>query len=77
MRNIQAPSESLSSDEIKGIIRYPCCPKQNAVIGHDAHGRLCIQCANCGKFLLIDNDRMTATVTKPCRGVTARFKDVG
>jgi len=74
MEKNNLPSLSLSLEEIKGIIQYPCCPRQNAVIALDAHGRVSVQCANCGRFLLIDNDRMTATVMKPCKGATARFR---
>ena len=77
MEQNNQPSLSLSLDEIKGIIQYPCCPKQNAVIALDAHGRVSVQCANCGRFLLIDNDRMTASIKKPCKGVAARFKNAG
>ena len=77
MEQNNQPSLSLSLDEIKGIIQYPCCPKQNAVIALDAHGRVSVQCANCGRFLLIDNDRMTASITKPCNGVAALFKNAG
>ena len=65
---------ALSLDQIKGIIQFPCCPKQTAVVSRDAHGRVSVQCANCGRFLLLDNDRMTATVTKPCKGAKALFK---
>ena len=68
---------SLSLDQIKGIIQYPCCPKQTAVVSLNAHGQISVQCANCGKFLLIDNDKMTATVTKPCKGAKTRFRSAG
>ena len=73
----QPEPAALSLDQIKGIIQFPCCPKQTAVVSQDAHGRISVQCANCGKYLLIDNDRMTATVTKPCKGATARFRSAG
>lgn len=70
----QPEPAALSLDQIKGIIQFPCCPKQTAVVSWDAHGRVSVQCANCGRFLLLDNDRMTATVTKPCKGAKAFFK---
>lgn len=73
----QAEPAALSLDQIKGIIQYPCCPKQTAVVSLDAHGRISVQCANCGKYLLIDNDKMTATVTRPCKGAKARFRSAG
>ena len=68
---------TLSLEDVRGIISFPCCPKQTAVVSKDAHGRVSVQCANCGKFLLIDNDKMTATVTKPCKGAKARFRNAG
>ena len=70
----QPEPATLSLDQIKGIIQFPCCPKQTAVVSRDAHGKVSVQCANCGRFLLLDNDRMTATVTKPCKGAKALFK---
>jgi len=73
----QAEPAALSLDQIKGIIQFPCCPKQTVVAAVDAHGRASVQCANCKRFLLIDYDRMTATVTKPCKGATARFRSAG
>ncbi len=65
---------NLSLEDIRGIISFPCCPKQTAVVSKDAHGRVSVQCANCGRFLLIDQDRMTATVMKPCKGAKAKFR---
>ncbi len=73
----QSDPPALSLDQIKGIIQYPCCPKHTAVVSLNAHGQISVQCANCGKFLLIDNDRMTATVTRPCKGAKARFRSAG
>ena len=65
---------NLSLEDIRGIISFPCCPKQTAVVSKDAHGRVSVQCANCGRFLLIDQDRMTAAVMKPCKGAKAKFR---
>ena len=61
-------------EKIKGMIQYPCCPKQSAIVYEGARGSASIQCPNCRKFLLLDYDRMTAVITKPCRGAAARFK---
>ena len=61
-------------EKIKGMIQYPCCPKQSAIVYEGACGSASIQCPNCKKYLLLDYDRMTARITKPCRGAAARFK---
>lgn len=53
----------LSVDRIKGIIHYPCCPKQTAVVSNDAHGQASVQCANCKRLILLDYDKMTAKPT--------------
>lgn len=71
------PYPTIPPDRIKGIIQYPCCPKQTAVVSKDAHGQASVQCANCKRLILLDYDKMTASITKPCKGVAARFKNAG
>ena len=69
--------ETLSLDKFKGRIPFPCCPQKSAIVSMDAHGKISVQCPNCGKFVLMDQDLMTATITKPCRGASEHFKNAG
>ena len=74
MKKNDGSNQGNTPGNIKGMISYPCCPKQSAIVYEGAHGSASIQCSNCRKFLLLDYDTMTATITKPCRGAAARFK---
>lgn len=67
----------LAIDRIKGRVPYPCCPHRSAIVSEDAHGKISVPCPSCGRFVLIDQDRMTATVTKPCKGASAKFRSAG
>ena len=70
----ESKKPAIPPENIKGMIQYPCCPSQTAVVARDAHGQIFVRCPGCGKFLLLDNDRMTAEIAGPCRGAAARFK---
>lgn len=61
---------------IRGMIPYPCCPKENMLVFADARGHASGRCPRCGKFARFDYDRMTARAMKPSRGASERFRTV-
>lgn len=62
------------AEKIKGMISYPCCPKNKVMAYASARGRVSTKCPNCGKFVVFDYDLMTAEIGEPARGATHRFK---
>lgn len=62
------------TEQIKGMITYPCCPQKKAVVEYNAHGCATHPCPNCGKYIEFNYDTMKAKVVKPLRGVTHKFK---
>lgn len=56
----------------KGYISCPFCDSKTFV-EKGTHGRTISQC-KCKHFLILDYDRMTATPTKPIRGLTRHFQ---
>ena len=66
---------SSCAEKIKGMISYPCCPKNKEMAYESARGRVSSKCPNCGKFVVFDYDLMTAEIGEPARGATHRFKN--
>ncbi len=62
------------NSEVKGMISYPCCPKETVIVFMNAHGQVSIKCPRCGKFARFDYDRMAATAFKPYRGASQKYK---
>lgn len=46
--------------DVKGMIPFPCCPKEKALIYRGAHGRSSYKCPRCGRYAVFDADTMTA-----------------
>ena len=69
--NADAPSVN---SEVKGMISYPCCPKETVIVFMNAHGQASIKCPRCGKFARFDYDRMAATAFKAYRGASQKYK---
>ncbi len=69
-------NENASSvnSEVKGMISYPCCPKETVIVFMNAHGQASIKCPRCGKFARFDYDRMAATAFKAYRGASQKYK---
>lgn len=61
------------AEQLKGMIKYPCCPKKKAAVEYNAHGCATHQCPNCGKFVEFNYDDMTAKVVNAFRGATNKF----
>ncbi len=59
---------------IKGMIPYPCCPKEAVIAFLNAHGQASNKCPKCGKFVRFDYDRMTATAFRAYRGASQQYK---
>ncbi len=59
---------------VKGMIPYPCCPKETVVVFMNAHGQVSIKCPRCGKFARFDYDRMSATAFRAYRGASQMYK---
>ena len=60
-------------DELKGMISYPCCKAQKAMVYMNAHGQSSHKCPNCGKVTVFDYDKMIAWTARPFRGTTREF----
>lgn len=76
-RNEGNPSNSsapVTGCAVKGMIPYPCCPKEKVIVYLDAHGQVSNKCPRCGKFARFDYDRMTATEVSACRGASRIYK---
>ncbi len=59
---------------VKGMISYPCCPKETVIVFLNAHGQASIKCPKCGKFARFDYDRMAATAFRAYRGASQMYK---
>lgn len=46
-------SDSISKP-IKGIIPFPCCPKEKVLVYEGTYGLTSNKCPRCGKFALFD-----------------------
>ena len=66
--------DSASDCRVKGMIPYPCCPKETVIVFLDAHGQVSNKCPRCGKFARFDYDRMTATAARAFRGASRIYK---
>ena len=63
-----------SEKKIKGMIEYPCCPKETVIVYETAQGRFSSKCPRCGKFVLFDTDQMTAEICAPLKGAKDKFR---
>ena len=68
------PDDPDPAQQVKGMISFPCCPKESVMVYADAHGRVSIKCPKCGRFAVFDYDEMCAEPCKPCRGAADQFK---
>lgn len=60
-------------EDIRGIIYFPCCPKEKVIAYTSSHGRSSVKCPNCRSFTLIDYDAMTATKIHAVKGAVAKL----
>lgn len=60
-------------DDLKGMIPYPCCKAQKAMVYMSAHGQSSHKCPRCGKVTVFDYDKMIAWTARPIRGATHKF----
>lgn len=63
-----------SEKKIKGMIEYPCCPKETVIVYETAQGSFSSKCPRCGKFVLFDTDQMTAEICAPLKGAKDKFR---
>lgn len=66
--------DSLPDDRVKGMIPFPCCPRENVIVFMNTHGPASIKCPRCGRFAIFDYDRMTATAMRAFRGASRMYK---
>jgi hypothetical protein len=67
-------SDNKSEKKIKGMIEYPCCPKEAVIVYETSRGSFSIKCPRCGKFVLFDADQMTAEICAPLKGAKDKFR---
>ena len=68
------PEPDQPAAEVKGMIPYPCCPKESVLVYAEAHGRCSQKCPCCGRFAVFDYDNMTAKPSRPRRGATEQYR---
>jgi DNA-directed RNA polymerase subunit RPC12/RpoP len=64
----------LSIKDYKGIIACPYCGEKT-IVKADARGQASHHC-RCGKLLLFDYDKMTASPMHPLRGAMKYFQEI-
>lgn len=64
-----------TTEQIKGMITYPCCPQKKAAVKYNAHGCATHPCPRCGKYIEFNYDSMEAKIVKPFRGASNRYKN--
>lgn len=60
-------------DQLKGMIPYPCCPKEKGMVYKNTHGFASYKCPRCGRFALFDFDHMMAYEGSAYKGAAHRF----
>ena len=71
----EPPEDPKSDQQVKGMIPFPCCPKESVMAYAEAHGRSSNKCPKCGRFAVFDFDRMSAEPGKPCRGASDQYRN--
>lgn len=64
-----------SAEKIKGMIPYPCCPSEKAMVYEGSTGRSSYKCPRCHKFAIFDYDKMKSYPAPAARGAVNRFSD--
>lgn len=67
-------SDNKTEKKIKGVIEYPCCPKEAVIVYESSRGSFSIKCPRCGKFVLFDTDQMSAEICAPLKGAKDKFR---
>ena len=50
------------------ILAPPVCKKEKVIAYESASGKSSVRCHNCGRYLLVDWDKMTAQENEACKG---------
>ena len=72
--NFDKEADPATRCSVKGMVSYPCCPRETVIVFLNAHGQASIKCPRCGKFARFDYDRMTATTVCAYRGASQMYK---
>lgn len=62
-----------AAEGLKGMIPYPCCPKEKIMPYASARGIISNKCPKCGKFAMFNLDTMKSWQTEPQRGAAHKF----
>lgn len=54
-------------DEMKGIIKFPCCGKERIMVYSGSSGQCAVKCPNCGKTSIFNFKEMTAKAVSEIR----------
>ena len=65
-----------NDETVKGMIPYPCCPKEAVMVYSNTHGQASAKCPKCGKYARFDYDRMQARPVRPVRGASRQYKAI-
>ena len=55
------------TEKVKGVIPCPICKKGKVIAYESASGKSSVGCHNCGRYLLVDWDKLTAVENKACK----------
>ncbi len=72
----EEPEPDQPAAEVKGMISFPCCPKESVLVYAETHGRCSQKCPCCGRFAIFDYDGMTAKPCRPRKGAAEKYKIV-
>jgi hypothetical protein len=60
--------------KLKGIIPFPCCPKEKIMAYEGSSGKCSIKCPKCGRYAIFDYDKMEAVPGETLRGAAHKLK---
>lgn len=60
--------------KLKGMISFPCCPKEKIMVYEGASGKCSIKCPKCGRYAIFDYDRMKSVPGETLRGASHRLR---
>lgn len=65
--------DGIKDHKLKGMIPFPCCPKEKVMVYEGTSGETSVKCPNCGSYSLFDFKRMTSERGHAIRGASHRF----
>ncbi|MDR3540700.1 MAG: hypothetical protein P4L69_06975 [Desulfosporosinus sp.] len=61
--------KEMTAMDIKGVVACPACGKEFVFAYFDAKGHASVPCIRCSRILLVDYERLEATLISPKRKI--------